>query len=1040
MGEGEKVGAPLVIDRHIFQMVQIEGYTIAQDDQNYLVNILISSVSKEEESKLCWLYHIRKGLIFNSSDNHIKENFKHVSQLKQYLIERFKFLEEEQLDDFLKDSEVKEFPLFEKYLVLRKEIINNGYVLLAMTYVSQPEIFSGDREVLIKEQSGAMFYEHELGSNLMHWSGAIQQVLGYKAADWKVSTLEDWKALIHPLDLDQFLLGGGKDISERLTFDTTYRLRHKSGHYIYVQDMARIYQQPDMILPLVMGTIKDVSRIKAVEEDLYENQSKLQELTKVVPGMVYMLKKLPDQTEQFLFVSDGSKSLFELNPNELIEHSDLILKMMLKEDVSHYLSASKLATEKNEKFENYFRVKTPSGEIKWIYGASNRLNQYKRDSIWTGFFVDVSYTKEKEEEAQEHFLKYKSIFDNNPQSIVHFNREGIVLDVNATFLKKIGIPDENLILGNNFLELLGDHPVMEAVQKCFATGFGFYEGPYTTFFSKKSFFVRVTFSAMNDNSTFQAIAEDITEEYFVQSLLNKISEKSAKFHDQDFFNELVKLLSKNMQIPMCFIGRFDAHKKTIKTISFVSNGELVPEVEFPVRDSPFEMLLHESQFNVQNIPYNAWRLFPKPDFLHDSEIESVVSVTFRDRRGKKIGLLALMNKKTMPLETSLTPLMRIIGDRVGAELQRMIFEQDLVNSEQLFRSIAENFPNGTVDVLDKNLRYIYTDGREYAKLKIDGQKFIGTKHLDKYSAEVTKVAKSQLRKLLKGESVQYEIEFMGYNYLNSGVPLLNQKGEIERFLIVTQNITDTKKAGVEREKLIADLKHQNEEMQRFTYIVSHNLRAPIVNITSLIDLYNYQYPADHENEEVMENLRISTTLLNETLQDLIEVVSVKKEKIPKVERLEFRTILSNIEISLKKQINDARVTIIKDFESAPYINYIHAHLDNFFLNFMTNAIKYKHPERDPVIHIRTSRKRGFTVIEFQDNGIGIDMEKFGGRLFGLYQRFHSHVEGKGLGLYLVNEQIRSNGGRMEVVSEVDKGTKFVVYLKQMKVTIPSKVH
>jgi light-regulated signal transduction histidine kinase (bacteriophytochrome) len=98
---------------------------------------------------------------------------------------------------------------------------------------------------------------------------------------------------------------------------------------------------------------------------------------------------------------------------------------------------------------------------------------------------------------------------------------------------------------------------------------------------------------------------------------------------------------------------------------------------------------------------------------------------------------------------------------------------------------------------------------------------------------------------------------------------------------------------------------------------------------------------------------------------------------------------------------------------------------------MTNSVKYKHPGRAPIVKISTYPVDNYCVIRFEDNGIGLDLSRYGDRLFGLYQRFHNHVEGKGLGLYLVREQIRAHDGKIEIESKVGEGTVFKVYLRNL---------
>jgi PAS domain S-box-containing protein len=365
--------------------------------------------------------------------------------------------------------------------------------------------------------------------------------------------------------------------------------------------------------------------------------------------------------------------------------------------------------------------------------------------------------------------------------------------------------------------------------------------------------------------------------------------------------------------------------------------------------------------------------------------------------------------------------------------ERTESEKKLIETEQLYRSISENFPKGTIDVLDKSFHYIYTEGKEYQLQGINPKELIGLSQVDQHVGDNRVLTLKNLKKVLRGEMVNYEITINNQSYLQRGVPLTNNNGEIDRILLVKQNITDAKKLEAEKETLIKDLKSHNEELLRFAYIVSHNLRAPIVNIALLLDLYNESNPADPENKEVIDNLKISTNLLNATLQDLIEVVSIKKQKLPKVETVNFNLLLNNIEKSLFNQLKESGIKIHKDFNGLEEMNYVYAHLENFLMNFLTNAVKYRHPDRTPEVWINTNKDGDYCIIRFEDNGIGLDLKRYGDRIFGLYQRFHNHVEGKGMGLYLVREQIRANDGKIEIDSEVGKGTVFRVYLKNLKI-------
>ncbi len=258
-----------------------------------------------------------------------------------------------------------------------------------------------------------------------------------------------------------------------------------------------------------------------------------------------------------------------------------------------------------------------------------------------------------------------------------------------------------------------------------------------------------------------------------------------------------------------------------------------------------------------------------------------------------------------------------------------------------------------------------------------------------------------------------------------------------RILLVTQNITESKIAEREREKLIRDLTFQNDELQKFAYITSHNLRSPVVNIVALLSMYEKDNPQAEDNQLIIEKLEKSAHLLDATLHDLVEIVSLRKEKAVKPDDVDFDELVQNVKHSIQKQVDDAQAVIETDFAAAPIIHYPYVHLDNILLNLLTNAIKYRSPERNLHVQIKTERADDFIKLTFTDNGLGIDLERYKDRIFGLYQRFHSHADGKGLGLYLVREQIRSLDGNIEIDSEVDKGTTFFVYLKDIRYHQPT---
>jgi signal transduction histidine kinase len=149
-------------------------------------------------------------------------------------------------------------------------------------------------------------------------------------------------------------------------------------------------------------------------------------------------------------------------------------------------------------------------------------------------------------------------------------------------------------------------------------------------------------------------------------------------------------------------------------------------------------------------------------------------------------------------------------------------------------------------------------------------------------------------------------------------------------------------------------------------------------------------------------------------------VSEKKELI------KFSELVNDIKISINNLIKKEHVEIISDFSEVNKMFAVKSYLNSIFYNLISNSIKYKQTNINPKIEIKSFRLNNKIIIIFRDNGIGIDLEKKGDQVFGLYKRFHTHTEGKGMGLFMVKTQVETLGGKISIKSEVNKGTVFEI--------------
>jgi signal transduction histidine kinase len=262
------------------------------------------------------------------------------------------------------------------------------------------------------------------------------------------------------------------------------------------------------------------------------------------------------------------------------------------------------------------------------------------------------------------------------------------------------------------------------------------------------------------------------------------------------------------------------------------------------------------------------------------------------------------------------------------------------------------------------------------------------------------------------------------------IPIYDSENELSHWVSIQRDISEDKKLEVEKEQLIRELTQNNKDLQQFSYITSHNLRAPLSNLTGLLNLIDDIPIENSELKEIINGFNKSTHLLNETINDLVKVIIIKDSPSIQKEDLLLRDIFENVFIQLDFLISSQKPIIKIDFEKAAHLNINKAYLESILLNLMTNAIKYKSEKRKLIITVTSNKVGDDLVLVFKDNGIGIDLDRNRDKVFGLYQRFHNLPDGKGLGLYLVKSQVEAMGGIINIESKVNAGTTFTLTFKK----------
>ncbi|WP_295676068.1 CHASE3 domain-containing protein [uncultured Mucilaginibacter sp.] len=231
-------------------------------------------------------------------------------------------------------------------------------------------------------------------------------------------------------------------------------------------------------------------------------------------------------------------------------------------------------------------------------------------------------------------------------------------------------------------------------------------------------------------------------------------------------------------------------------------------------------------------------------------------------------------------------------------------------------------------------------------------------------------------------------------------------------------------ANEERTKMVGDLMLRNIDLEQFAYIISHNLRAPVANIIGAASVLNDNNLSLADKETIIDGIKVSVTRLDEVVKDLNHILQVKGDINETKEIVHFSTLVEEIKSSIQNLIDKYNIEITYDFSAVDGFLTLRGYLYSIFYNLISNSIKYRRKEIHSIIEVKSSLVNNKLELLFSDNGMGINLKKNGDQVFGLYKRFHSTAEGKGLGLFMVKTQVDALGGKISVHSLENEGTEF----------------
>ncbi|PKQ43575.1 PAS domain S-box protein [Confluentibacter flavum] len=446
----------------------------------------------------------------------------------------------------------------------------------------------------------------------------------------------------------------------------------------------------------------------------------------------------------------------------------------------------------------------------------------------------------------------------------------------------------------------------------------------------------------------------------------------------------------------------------------------IHEVDMDYNPTLEEGILFYKEGKSRDAMSNAYSKALTENLPYDLELQ-VVTAKGNVHWVRKIGRPTFVDGKCVQINGSFQDITKI----KNSELEALKASEE---KEIILESIGDAF-----FMVDTDWKVTYWNRHSEKLLECTKEEILGKNLWDVYPDAIGTKFYTSYQKAVRERSIEDFVEYFERADKWFEVTAYPSKNGLSVYF---KDVTERKQSDLQIIGLNKNLKAHTEELveankglEQFSFIVSHNLRSPVANILGLVELIGDKDYQEEEKNSFLKALFDNVKRLDTVISDLNAILQVKVEMDAKKETVVLEHLVDTIKSSIQNLIDKEKVHVTTHFD-IPAIDTVQSYLHSIFYNLITNSIKYRRQGVPPRIEIRSEIKEGTVIITFEDNGLGIDLIKKEEQVFGLYKRFHHHIEGKGMGLFLVKTQVELLGGKISVESEVNKGTKFTITFKE----------
>ena len=390
--------------------------------------------------------------------------------------------------------------------------------------------------------------------------------------------------------------------------------------------------------------------------------------------------------------------------------------------------------------------------------------------------------------------------------------------------------------------------------------------------------------------------------------------------------------------------------------------------------------------------------------------------------------------------------------------EQVLARQATEAAAQRLRLLTDALPV-LISYVDRDQRYRFANNAYRRWFGHDPDAMVGCSVVEIIGPDAYAAAQGYVGRALAGERLEFEAR-MPYRadfvrHIHTDYIPDVQQGEVRGFYALVTDITEQVEArqrvqelnnelAATNEQMLANneelratndrLSHTNVDLDTFVYTASHDLKAPIANIEGLLLALAEQLPAavrhDPDITHLLGLMSGSVTRFQRTLEHLTDVGQLQQAHTEPTQAVDLVALAETVRLDLAPALVAAGGSLVLDLDACPTVRFSPKNLRSILYNLLSNGIKYAAPDRLPRVVLRAACTGGQVRLEVHDNGLGLSEEQQS-KLFVMFRRLHTHVEGTGVGLYMVRRIVENAGGSIQVASQPGIGTTFTVCLPEL---------